>query len=152
MKTLVVIFLAIITFSCDNDDPSTPAPNANVCNYAGLTYVDNANNTNIAIPEADLTTDFFPNNSGTGIPAVEIWGTAPTGEFVVFVTDAVTNGATEVLTTSSVGHILVNGTNLYGTVTCQRGGTAVGDEFRFDVALASGGELEYCVVIDSVTP
>jgi len=72
----------------------------------GLTYVDAANNTNIAISEADLTTYFFPNNNGPGIAAVEIFGTAPTGEFIVFVTNAVTLGATEAITATSLslGH------------------------------------------------
>ncbi|GAK98701.1 hypothetical protein JCM19275_2841 [Nonlabens ulvanivorans] len=38
------------------------------------------------------------------------------------------------------------------TVTCQRAGTAVGDEFRFDVVTVGGLEGELCVVIDAVIP
>ncbi|WP_290700233.1 putative metal-binding motif-containing protein [Lacinutrix sp.] len=149
MKSILKLFLTLVLlvtiFNCDNDDNT--APNTNVCNFQGLTFDDNSNNVNIAIPESNLTTEFFLASSNG--PEVEIFGTAPSGEFVVFVTIAVTNGATETLSSTSIGHLLVNGTNHFGTVTCQRSGTVVGDEFRFDVVTTGGIELEYCVVIDT---
>ncbi len=144
MKKLVktiLLFTVIFTFiNCDND--SNPSPNDTQCNYEGLTFLDTGNNTQTLIPEVDLTTDFFPNNGGPGIPAVEIYGGTP---FVVFTTNAVTVGATENI------NLIVNGTTYPVTVTCQRAGTLVGDEFRFDVA-ANNVEAEYCVIIDSVNP
>ena len=147
MKIMKIVFLIIVTatlfFSCDND--SSSSPNDTQCNFDGLTFLDTSSNVQTLIAETLLTTDFFPNNGGAGIPGVEIFGTATTGEFVVFVTDVVTLNAT------GPGSISVNGTNYPVTVTCQRAGTAVGDEFRFDL-VGSGAEAEYCVVIDSVNP
>ncbi len=143
MKTLfktIALLLIISITSCDND--SNPSPNDTQCNYQGFTFLDTSNNTQTLIPETDLTTDFFPNNGGPGIPAVEIYGGTP---FVVFTTNAVTVGATENI------NIIINGTTYPVTVTCQRAGTLVGDEFRFDVT-ANNVEAEYCVVIDSVNP
>jgi len=145
IKTLAVLFLAITLFSCDNDDSNNPAPNTNQCNYQGLTFDDNANNVHTLIPEADLTTDFFPNNYGPGQPAVEIYKTADGGNQNI-VTSAVTLNAVD---TNAI--LTVNGTPYTVTVTCQRAGSAVGDELRLDVT-ASGVEAEYCVVIDSVIP
>jgi len=142
-KLLKVCLLVAVTFTlinCNNDTPTTP--NLTVCNYQGLTFLDTGNNTQTLIPETDLTTDFFPNNGGPGIPAVEIYGGTP---FVVFTTNAVTVGATENI------NLIVNGNTYPVTVTCQRAGTLVGDEFRFDVA-ANNVEAEYCVIIDSVNP
>jgi len=139
LKTIALLLVITIT-SCDND--SNPSPNDTQCNYEGLSFLDTNNNTQTLIPAADLTTDFFPNNGGPGIAAVEIYGGNP---FVVFTTNAVTVGATETI------NLLVNGTTYSVTVTCQRAGTLVGDEFRFDVT-ANNVEAEYCVVIDNVTP
>jgi len=136
----IVLTILFIGSGCDNE--ADPSPNDNQCNYEGLTFLDTNDNTQTLIPEADLTTELFPNNGGTGIPAVEIYGGSP---FVVFTTNAVTVGATESI------NLIVNGTNYPVTVTCQRAGTAIGDEFRFDV-VASNVEAEYCVIIDSVTP
>ncbi|WP_456462508.1 hypothetical protein [Lutibacter sp.] len=139
-KIATILVLTVSLFSCDNDN--NPSPNDTQCNYQGLTFLDTGNNTQTLIPETDLTTDFFPNNGGPGIPAVEIYGGNP---FVVFTTNAVTVGATENI------NIIINGTTYPVTVTCQRAGTLVGEEFRFDVT-ANNVEAEYCVVIDSVTP
>jgi hypothetical protein len=136
----IALLLIITTTSCDND--SNPSPNDTQCNYQGLTFLDTSNNTQTLIPESDLTTDFFPNNGGPGIAAVEIYGGNP---FVVFTTNAVTVGATENI------NIIINGTSYPVAVTCQRAGTLVGEEFRFDIT-ANNVEAEYCVVIDNVTP
>jgi hypothetical protein len=142
MKTIKILVLALITItlcvSCDND--SSPSPNDVACNYQGLTFLDTSNNTQTLLPEADLTTEYYPNSSNG--PEVEIYGGTP---FVVFTTTAVTVGATE--STS----IIINGTTYPITVTCQRAGTLVGDEFRFDLT-ANNVEAEYCVVIDTVNP
>ncbi|PCI06678.1 MAG: hypothetical protein COB73_09665 [Flavobacteriaceae bacterium] len=138
LKTVAIVFISFAIFSCDND--SNPSPNDTQCNYQGLTFLDTSNNTQTLLPESDLTTEYFPNSSNG--PEVEIYGGTP---FVVFTTTAVTVGATE--NTS----IIINGTTYPITVTCQRAGTAVGDEFRFDL-IGSGAEAEYCVVIDAVIP
>lgn len=144
MKTLfkiaTILVITLLLFSCDNDN--NPSPNDAQCNYEGLTFLDTSNSTQTLIPESDLTTDYFPNNGGPGIAAVEIYGGNP---FVVFTTNAVIVGATETI------NLLVNGTTYPVTVTCQRAGTLVGEEFRFDVT-ANNVEAEYCVVIDSVNP
>ncbi len=141
----VILFLSAILFlgvSCDND--SDPSPNDNQCNYQGLTFLDTSNNTQTLILETDLTTDFFPNGLGAGVGQVEIYKTANPGQ-MNFVTGVVTQGAT------GAGTLMLNGTNYNVTVTCQRAGTTVGDEFRFDVT-ASGVEAEFCVIIDNVSP
>jgi len=143
MKTLfktTLLILSLTFFSCDNDN--NPSPNDTQCNYEGLTFLDTSNSTQTLIPEANLTTDFFPNNGGPGIAAVEIYGGTP---FVVFTTNAVTVGASENI------NLLINGNTYPVTVTCQRAGTLVGDEFRFDIT-ANNVEAEYYVVIDSVNP
>lgn len=139
LKSIVVLLIISIT-SCDND--SDPSPNDAACNYQGLTFLDTSDNTQTLIPESDLVTDLFPNDGGPGIAALEIYGGTP---FVVFTTKAVTVGATENI------DLLINGNTYAVTVTCQRAGTAVGDEFRYDVT-AFNVEAEYCVLIDNVTP
>lgn len=141
-KKIFLIFLAIITFSCDND--ADPSPNDNQCNYEGFTFLDTSNNIQTLIAEADLTTDFFPNNGGPGIPGIEIYETANPGN-MNFITDVVT------LNASGSGTLQLNGTNYAINVICQRAGTAVGDEFRFDLT-SNGVEAEFCVTIDNVTP
>lgn len=146
MKTNLKIFLPLIILitvlfsglSCDNDDGNDP--NEAQCSYEGLTFVDTSDNTQTLLPESDLTTEYYPNSSNG--PEVEIYGGTP---FVVFSTTAVTVGATENI------NIIVNGTNYPVTVTCQRAGTIVGEEFRFDL-VANNVEAEYCVVIDTVIP
>ncbi|PHR73191.1 MAG: hypothetical protein COA67_03225 [Lutibacter sp.] len=142
MKTIKTVLLLLLTItlsiSCDND--SSPSPNDVACNYQGLTFLDTSNNTQTLIPESDLTTEYFPNSSNG--PEVEIYGGTP---FVVFTTIAVTVGATENI------NLIVNGTSYPVTVTCQRAGTVVGDEFRYDVT-ANNVEAEYCVVVDTVIP
>ncbi|MCT4630978.1 hypothetical protein [Winogradskyella sp.] len=142
-KTLLLVLLITVSFSCDNDDGN--APNENVCTYEGLTFEDPNNNTNILIPEADLQTEYFPNNGGPGIPAVEIYETSNPGN-LWFLTDVVTLNAT------GTGTIGIGGTNYPCTVICQRAGTQVGEEMRFDVVFNGGNEAEFCVVIDSVNP
>ncbi|SDW51474.1 hypothetical protein SAMN05444411_101895 [Lutibacter oricola] len=139
MKTLFKIALLILTISfssCDNDNPTTP--NLDDCNYAGFTFYDNTNTTQTLIPESDLTTDYF-NTSSNG-PEVEIYKTTDPGNFW-FVTQVLNLNGT------GTGQLSVNGTIYNVNVTCQRAGTAVGEELRFDIT-ASGLEAEYCVVID----
>lgn len=150
MKTIfkkiikTVLFISTILFigtSCDND--STPSPNDNQCNYQGLTFLDTGDNTQTLIPESDLTTKVF-SNPPNGIPAVEI--TTSMGSsypLIEFHTEAITVGATEVIT------IWIDGTAYNNvTVACQRAGTTTGDEFRFDL-VSSGAEAEFCVVTDT---
>lgn len=147
MKTIlkntvtVVLFLAsilLIGVSCDNEDAASP--NDDQCTYEGLTFLDTNDNTQTLLPETDLTTEYFPNASNGA--EVEIYGGTP---FVVFATKAVTVNATENI------NIIINGTTYPITVTCQRAGTQVGEEFRFDLT-ANNVEAEYCVVIDTVIP
>jgi hypothetical protein len=150
MKTILkntvtlVLFITAILFigtSCDNEADSSP--NDNQCNYEGLTFLDTGDNTQTLIPESDLTTKIF-SNPPNGIPAVEI--TTSTGSsypLIEFRTEAITVGATEVIT------IWIDA-NSYNnvTVTCQRAGTLAGDEFRFDI-VGGGVEAEFCVVVDN---
>lgn len=132
----------ILLFGCDNDDGN--APNQNQCNFAGLTFTDNNNSTNTLLAEANLTTDFFPNQNGNGIGAMEVYETANPSNFW-FMTDVVTLNASG---TATMG---IGGTNYTVNVVCQRAGNAVGEEFRYDIT--SGGiEGELCIVIDNVTP
>lgn len=147
MKKVIQYFLAllvmIVFFSCNNDDGN--APNKNVCNYEGLTFEDPMDNTQTLLPESDLQTEYFPNNGGPGVPAVEIYETNNPGN-IWFLTDVVALNAT------GTGTIGINGNTYTCTVTCQRAGTQIGDEMRFDVVLQGGEEAEFCVVIDSVNP
>lgn len=146
MKTLfkqaLVVLVLITLFNCDNDDGN--APNENVCNYQGLTA--EINSTQTLIPESDLQTDYFPNNDGPGMPAVEVWSTASPGDTFI-VTRSVTDGAVDANPEIRIGTV-----DYTGTVTCQRGNSAVGDEMRFDIVLSNGSEAELCVIIDTVTP
>lgn len=142
---IVILFITAVLFigtSCDNE--ADPSPNDNQCNYEGLTFLDTGDNTQTLIPESDLTTNIF-NNPPNGIPAVEI--TTSTGSsypLIEFRTEAITVGATEVI------NVLINATQYINiTVTCQRAGTAAGDEFRFDL-VSNGAEAEFCVGIDNV--
>lgn len=146
MKTifkLAIIVFGTIMISCDNDDGN--AANQNLCVYEGLTYYDTSNqNTQTLIPETNLTTDFFPNNGGVGVPAVEIYKSDDIS--MVFTTNVVT------LNASGIGDLIINnGPSIQVNVTCQRAGTQIGDEMRFDIT-ASGVEAEFCVTIDDVTP
>lgn len=142
-KIIILLTLTFVFTQCDNDNGNSP--NQNQCNYAGLTFLDPNNNTQTLIPESDLTTDFFPNNNGPGNPGVEVYKTSNAGS-VWFITNVVTLNAT------GIGTLGINGNTYNVTVTCQRAGTAVGDEFRFDIVLSTGEESELCVVIDNVTP
>ena len=145
IKYLVLVVFALSIFNCDNDDgdPVT-SPNEDVCNYQGLTAL--INNTHTLIPEAELQTDFFPNNDGPGIPAVEVFYTTNPGSTFI-VTRAVTLGAVD----SNPG-IKIDDVDYSGVITCQRAGSAVGDELRFDILLDNGSEAELCVIIDDVNP
>ncbi|MDO6600225.1 hypothetical protein [Tenacibaculum sp. 1_MG-2023] len=147
MKTilkLTLLFTFFLTlFNCDNDNGN--APNQNICNYEGLTFLDSSNNTQTILPETQLQTDFFPNNGGPGIAAVEIYETSNPGN-IWFITDVVTLNGT------GTGTLGIGNTNYTVNVTCQRAGTMIGEEFRFDIVTTNGSEGELCVVIDNVTP
>lgn len=145
MRLIQILLLTFIisVISCDNDNGN--APNENLCTYEGLTYEDISDNTEILIPESDLQTEYFPNNGGTGVPGVEIYEINDPGN-IWFLTDAVTLYAT------GTGTIGIGGNTYTCTVTCQRTGTQIGDEMRFDVVLQNGNEVEFCVNIDNVTP
>jgi len=146
MKKLLFLGLAFFfLFSCDNDDNGN-APNENACTFEGATIEDQNNNTQTVIPESQLQTDFFPNNFGIGIPGVEIFDTSVPGDTFI-VTSAVTLGDID-----STPEIRINNVDYTGTVTCQREGSAIGEELRLDVVVDSFGELELCVTIDNVTP
>ncbi len=135
--TLFLLSILFIVTSCDND--SDPSPNDNQCNYQGLTYVDSNNNINTQIPESNLQTDYF-----SSAPNVEIWDTTDPGATFI-VTNALTVGAVD-----NNPQIKINDLNLTGVVTCQRAGSAVGDELRLDIVITGGAEVELCVVIDTV--
>jgi len=136
-KNFAILVLTITLFNCDNDDGN--APNINVCNYQGLTA--DIGGTQTLIPESDLQTDYFPNNT-PGVPAVEVWDTTNPGDTFI-VTTALTLGAIDTNPQIRIGNV-----DYTGTVTCQRAGSAVGDELRLDVVLSIGGEAELCVIID----
>jgi len=165
MKNLLKTFLLItsmfiIILSCDNDN--NPSPNDDQCTYNGITFNDNYNNINTVISDDNLTTTFYPNANGQGVGRVEIRETNnPNDNFLI--TDVVTDGAT------GTGIFRYMGINYPQpiTVTCQRAGTSVGDDFRLDVVAPAldqgqleGGnvvvianqfiEFEYCGKIDMV--
>lgn len=142
LKFLFLLTFMLILFNCDNDDNT--APNLNVCNYQGLTA--NISGTQTLIPEANLTTDYFPNNDGPGMAAVEVFDNTNPGDTFV-VTRALTVGAVDNNPEIRIGNI-----DYTGVVTCQRTGAVVGEELRFDIVLSNGEEAELCVLIDSVTP
>ena len=139
---LLIIAILFIGSGCDNDN--TPSPNDNQCSYAGLTFLDTGDNTQTLIPESDLTTKIY-NNPPNGIPAVEISTSIGSSyPLIEFRTEAITVGATEIIA------VWIDGTGYNNiTVTCQRAGTAAGDEFRFDL-VSSGAEAEFCVGVDNV--
>ena len=138
LKTLLALAITLTFFNCDNDDDANPPVNTNQCNYQGFTAEDSSGNTITLTPDSDLTTDFFLASSSG--PEVEIFGGSP---FITLVTTAVTLNAVQ--TNANLG---IGGTNYIVTVTCQRAGTSVGDEFRFDVT-GNGIEAEFCVEIDN---
>ena len=142
LKSILLLAITLTLFNCDNDDGN--APNISVCSYEGLTA--EIQGTLTLIPASDLVTDYFPNNYGPGVGAYEVNQISNMGGTFV-VTRAVTNGAVD-----SNPEIRINDTNYSGVVTCQRAGSAVGDEIRLDIVLASGEEVELCVVIDYVAP
>ncbi|TYB79716.1 hypothetical protein [Bizionia myxarmorum] len=139
MKTLILLVFTLALFNCDNDDgdPIT-SPNEDVCNFQGLTFLDTGDNTQTLIPDSELTTDFFYTSSNG--PEVEIYDTANPGDFW-FVTEVVEANA------SGVGRLNIGGTIHNVNVTCQRTGSAVNEEMRFDVT-ANGLEAEFCVRIN----
>tara|TARA_R110001583_G_scaffold109032_4_gene257706 strand:+ start:2758 stop:3189 length:432 start_codon:yes stop_codon:yes gene_type:complete len=135
-KTITILCITLSLVNCNNDTPTTP--NLTTCNYQGFTFLDTNNNTQTVIPESDLTTDFF-NTSSNG-PEVEIYQTSNPGGFNFTTTVTTLNG-------TGTGTLNYNGNTYTVNVTCQRTGTSVGDELRYDVT-ASGLEVEFCVIID----
>ncbi|WP_159019938.1 hypothetical protein [Algibacter sp. L3A6] len=144
MKNIFILLLLLsLGTSCDNDDGN--ATNESQCNYQGFSYFDNNNNDQTLIPEMELNTQHFPNasNGPYGEPGIEIasFTSSPT---LFFTTNVIE------LNETGPGWISINGAELEEvTVTCQRAGTAVGDEVRLDV-IYNSMELEFCVIIDEV--
>lgn len=138
----LILVITLFLFNCDNDDGN--APNINICNYQGLSA--SINGTLTLIPEGQLQTDYFPNNDGANMAAVEVFETTNPGDTFV-VTRALTVGAIDNNPEIRIGNI-----DYTGIVTCQRAGTLVGEELRFDIVLSTGEEAELCVIIDNVTP
>lgn len=143
VTALFIIVTLFASYSCDGDDEDSP--NYEECNYQGLAYQDTVNNIGIFAEETNLSTELFLNGTTTGVPDLEIYGNATTGEFTVFTTSHVT------LNASGGSSIIIAGTTYPITVTCLRAGTSVGDEFRFNIT-GNGINGEYCVVIDTVIP
>jgi len=142
---LLLLLLCTIT-SCDNDDDiNNDATNEDQCNYQGFSYLDTNNNDQTLIQESELNTQYFPNasNGPYGAPGIEIasFTSSPT---LFFTTNAIE------LNETGTGWISINGAQLEAvTVTCQRAGTAIGDEVRLDVVFGAI-EVEFCVIIDEV--
>ncbi len=145
-KTIYLLLVLCLFTSCNNDDDANnDATNQTQCNYQGFSYLDNNNNDQTLIAESELNTQFFPNasNGPYGAPGIEI--ASSTGATPLFFT---TNVIT--LNDTGTGRItLNNGNEEIVTVTCQRAGTAVGEEIRLDVVYGSI-EVEFCVIIDQV--
>jgi len=143
--TIILCFLCLIT-SCNNDDDANnDATNETECNFQGLSYLDTSNLDQILVAETDISTQFFPNasNGPFGAPGFEINSNVSPNPFF-FTTNVIT------LNQTGDGMLTIgNGTEQIVTVTCQREGTAVGDEVRLDVVIGSV-EVEFCVIIDEV--
>lgn len=144
LKIILLLVVAVTLFNCDNDD--NDAPNTNVCNYQGVTIEDANGNVYTQIAASDLQTDYFHNNDGPGLAAVEVWDTTVPGQTFI-VTRALTVGAVD-----TNPEIRINNIDYSGTITCQRAGSLVGEELRLDVVVNSLGEGEVCVTIDYVAP
>lgn len=144
LKSLFVLLLLTLFTQCDNDDGN--APNQNQCNYAGLTIKNPSNNTQTLIPESDLTTTVH--KSGNDVKSIEIFKTSDPDGFT-FRTKHVTLNA---MGAGYVNSSLLTPVNNTVTVTCQRAGTNVGNEYRYDIVFTNGAEGELCVVIDNVNP
>ncbi len=130
---LVTVMIAIST-SCGPD----PEPEKDdKCDYQGFTYTNTSNNSQTSIPEAELTTELFPSSS-----SIEIYKTTDPGN-MNFSTGVITDGGT------GTGTLNYNGSTISVNVTCQKAGTAVGDEFRYDVT-GTNLEAQFCVEVDQV--
>jgi len=141
---LLVLALLLTLYNCDNDDGN--APNQNTCVFQGLTYEDANQVVQTQIPENQLQTNYFPNNDGPGLAAVEVFETTnPGANFIV--TRALIVGAID-----NNPQIVINNVSYTGVVTCQLANNTVGNELRFDIVLTIGGEAELCVIIDNVIP
>lgn len=147
LKTILLLVCVVLFASCDNDDGNSP--NNSTCTFAGLTYLD-ANGMIVSqLSDMSLITDFFPNALGNGVGQIEVNESGNLGNNFFF---------TNVVTLNSTGpaQLRINGTDFMGvTATCQRVGSAVGDEFRYDIQIPQtpqNAEAELCVTIDVVTP
>jgi len=140
----VIAMLCLGLVSCNNDD--TNATNISACNYEGFSYYDSNNQDQLILPESELSTQYFPNagNGPYGAPGIEIasFSSSPT---IFFTTNVLEENET------GIGRIYLNGEvePQMVAVTCQRTGTAIGDEMRYDVSYGSI-EVEFCVIIDEV--
>ena len=138
---LLILFLTtILVFNVSCVPSPSPQPEQDdSCEYQGFTYTDTSNNNSTSIPEAELTTELY--NSGVA-PTLEIYKTTEPGS-MNFSTSILTEGE------SGDGYLNYNGTGSNVTVTCDKAGTAVGDEFRFSVT-GTGFSAYFCVEIDQV--
>ena len=132
---LLVITMIAISTSC-GPEPEEPQQDDS-CDYQGMTYTDTSNNSQTSIPEAELTTELFSSSS-----SIEIYKTTDPGS-MNFSTNVITDGGT------GTGTLNYNGSTINVNVTCQKAGTAVGDEFRYDVT-GTNLEVQFCVEIDQV--
>ncbi|MBL7559460.1 hypothetical protein JAO71_06530 [Olleya sp. YSTF-M6] len=141
-----MLMLFCVCIACNNDDDvNNDATNQTQCNYQGFSYLDASNNDQTLIAETELNTQFFPNasNGPYGAPGIEIVSNTSTPS-LFFVTNVIA------LNQTGTGYLtLDNGQEQTVTVTCQRAGTAVGDEIRLDVVYGNI-EVEFCVIIDEV--
>ncbi|NRR92986.1 hypothetical protein HSX10_15530 [Winogradskyella undariae] len=142
-KLSIIAIICLGLVSCDNDDDN--ATNIAECNYEGFSYYDANNDDQLILAESELNTQYFPNDSNGpyGASGIEIasFTSSPT---IFFTTNVLIENET------GIGWISVNGNpDQLVTVTCQRTGSAVGDEMRYDVTYGSI-EVEFCVVIDEV--
>lgn len=140
LKSVFILSFLTISIQCDNDNGNSP--NENQCNYAGLTIFDTNGNTQTVIPDSDLTTTVH--KSGNVVKSIEVFNTT-----FNFRTKHVTLNATG---TGYLNSNLTTPTNNIVTVTCQRAGTNVGNEFKYDIIFSNGVEAELCVVINNTIP
>lgn len=137
---LILLLTAILAFSVSCGPEPDPEPEQDdSCEYQGMTYTDTSNNSTTSTPEAELTTELY---SSSQSPSLEIYKTTDPGS-MNFSTSVLTEGD------SGDGWLNYNGTGSNVTVTCDKAGTAVGDEFRFSVT-GTGFTAYFCVRIDEV--
>jgi len=144
---LLVSALFVIGSSCNLFEPSDDDNNSieEVCDYQGFTYTDSGTDTMIDIPETDVATEYFPNDSNGpfGMAGVEISSFTGTDTFI-FVSNVIT------LNEIGSGRLTINnGTEVMVGVTCLKTGNAVGDELFYRIT-GTNIDAELCVMIDDI--